>query len=420
MNRTVFAVDIGTSSLKAALIDSFGEVLAAARVRFPRAQRTGEHWENALSSAWAAVHSQLGDFTPNAVSVSGNGPTLASVSQDGRASAVLLWNDPLPPITAESGAGKTPSLFIPRIQAFQSLHPREFSEASSLLSGPEYIVWRLTGSPVTILPDPRYEKAYWTAGDLSAEGLSGVPLAPFLLAGQRFGLTNGTAGIPAGIPVTGCGPDFTAALLGTGTIEPGTACDRAGTSEGLNLCLGEPISAEAVRTLPGAVPGVWNASYILSETGAIFHTWRRDNGLAAMQYPELMKQIEQSPIVPEHQGILHPGRKVVEEIGFAVRRGIETLNAIAGKDLVWRLSGGQARNEIWNRMKADITGARFALTRTPDGELMGDAIAGFAMLGEYASMEEAARAMVRIDKMYEPDPENHLLYTEKYRTHAHL
>jgi hypothetical protein len=43
-------------------------------------------------------------------------------------------------------------------------------------------------------------------------------------------------GLPSGVPVFDSGPDFIAALVGTATLFPGRLCDRAGSSEGLNLC----------------------------------------------------------------------------------------------------------------------------------------------------------------------------------------
>ena len=45
---------------------------------------------------------------------------------------------------------------------------------------------------------------------------------------------------------------------------------------------------------------------------------------------------------------------------------------------------------------------------------MGDAALAFAAIGEYATVDEAARSMVNIKKRYEPNPARAREYGEKY------
>ncbi len=410
MNRAVLAVDIGTSSLKAALIGPDGAILASSRCRFPDSRRSGSDWALALSDA-VKILSPGSNLA--AVSISGNGPTLASVTPSDGSGAVLLWNEPL----ARPYGGE--SLFIPRFLEYRNRFPEDWDSAKYVLSGPEWLVWALTGEAVTVLPEARYERAYWTPGELAAAGLPAEKLAPFVPAGALIGHTgSGPASasipLPPGIPVVSGGPDFFVALIGTGTIEPGVGCDRAGTSEGLNLCTAAPTPAPGVRVLPGVLGERWNASCLLPDTGAIFHEWRKASGQAGRSYPEIMREILASDIRPRHGEAPHPGRVVVEEIGFTVREAADTLRAATGFRPAWRLSGGQARNDLWNAMKADITGEAFELTDTPDGELMGDAALAFAAIGEYATVDEAARSMVNIKKRYEPNPARAREYGEKY------
>jgi len=508
MERTALACDIGTSSLKAALIDGQGRVLAQARVRFPETRRAARDWALAFAEACARIKASLAasgsvPFAPEAIVVSGNGPTLVSVDPAGDCGPVLLWNDPIEihspssrhtvdsthlvgsphlvdsphaPETPRSAGtphssntphpvlSRGPSIFIPRIAAYRDAFAEPYARARWLLSGPECLVWALTGNATTILPDPRFERAYWTKEDLAATGLDGSRLAPFAPIGHVAGISRRTllravgavspdkvyapgeiatpdaglfpagavstqsagflpAGavdfdaVPEGIPVVSGGPDFVVALIGTGTLSPGKACDRAGTSEGLNVCTALPIAREAIRSLPSVIPGLWNAAYLLPDTGAEFHAWRRATGQDGREYPDIMAEIAASPIVPARGEEIHPGRTLVERIGFSVRRGVEALRAATGPVEEFALSGGQARNATWNQMKADIAGATFALTSTPDGELMGDAVVAFAALGEYGSIEEAARHMVTVARRFEPDAARHRLYTEKYLSH---
>lgn len=407
MEETVFCVDIGTSSIKTALISCTGKILSAYRFRFPRRQRHVSDWIDAYN---LAVDAHNPGDNLSALVISGNGPTLVSVNQDEKPTSILLWNEPRMESAQKPYTGT--SLFIPRIQEFSRRFPTQYTEARWLLSGPEYLIYTLTGNAVTLLPEERYTSAYWTPQILNENNLSPDKAPPFVPTGISIGTT--TVGSQKNIPVIGGGPDFFVALAGTGAFEPGRACDRAGTSEGLNVCTPEPVFSPGIRTLPSVLKDYWNASWLLPDSGALFHNYRKTSGNSAKSYPSLMKEILASPIRPKKKQ-LHPGREIVEKIGFSVRVGMERLASATGYSPEYFLSGGQARNDLWNQMKADITGGVFILTATADGELMGGAVIASPALGWYPSIVDASRALVRECKRFEPIKKNHQLYTEKYR-----
>lgn len=407
MEQTVFCIDIGTSSIKTALISHGGEVVSAARFRFPREPRQVSHWLDAYRLALRALKPEKSAI---AVVVSGNGPTLVSTDTEHRATALLLWNDPADVSIRDRYSG--PSLFIPRILEFSRRFPREYAGAHRILSGPEFLMLTLTGNAVTILPEQRFEPVYWTNASLAKAALDTDKMPPFIPAGAIAGET--TLGSRKNIPVIAGGPDFFVALAGTGAFEPGRACDRAGTSEGLNICVQQPPQNPLIRVLPSLLPAFWNASWLLPESGAMFHEYRKSSGESGKPYPELMREILDSPTAAPGKENVHPGRNVVEHIGFSVRRGIETLESATGHAPAYFLSGGQARNELWNQMKADITGRTFILTATADGELMGNAVMASPVLGWYPSIQDASRVLVRECRRFEPDRELHVRYSEKY------
>lgn len=407
MEQTVFCIDIGTSSIKTALISPGGEVLSAARFRFPKKPRRVSHWIDAYHLALRALKPEKSAV---AVVVSGNGPTLVGTDEEHRATALLLWNDPAAVSIQDQYSG--PSLFIPRLLEFSRKFPREYANAHRILSGPEYLILALTGNAVTILPEKRFEPVYWTDAALAEVNLHASKMPPFIPVGTIAGET--TLGSRKNIPVIAGGPDFFVALAGTGAFEPGRACDRAGTSEGLNICIEHPLQHPGIRVLPSLLPAYWNASWLLPDSGATFHDYRKSSGESGKPYPELMREILESPsALPGHKNE-HPGRSVVEHIGFSVRQGIDTLESATGHTPDFFLSGGQARNELWNQMKADITGHTFILTATADGELMGDAVMASPVLGWYPSIQSASHALVRECRRFQPDRELHNRYNEKY------
>ena len=129
-----------------------------------------------------------------------------------------------------------------------------------------------------------------------------------------------------------------------------------------------------------------------------------------------------SPEVPMPPGapvlsssrVFAPARAAAEQICRKVKQGVQALQSAVGFLPAFVLSGGQAKNPLWNQMKADITGAEFLLTQTADAELLGGAIIAFCADGEFSSYGEACAAMVKIKTRFSPDPARAALYAEKF------
>jgi xylulokinase len=108
------------------------------------------------------------------------------------------------------------------------------------------------------------------------------------------------------------------------------------------------------------------------------------------------------------------GRAVMEAIGFAVRRGVELLEAAGLPVVDMRVTGGQARGRVWNQMKADIVGRRLLIPEIEDAELAGAAACASVALGRSENILEASRSYVRIREVVEPDAEVGAAYDEAY------
>ena len=87
MKESVFCADIGTSSLKGALISPDGEVLAFARIRFD-GMSVPDCWLSALKNALDQMRTISQEASINSICISGNGPTIVSDS------FIHLWNSP--------------------------------------------------------------------------------------------------------------------------------------------------------------------------------------------------------------------------------------------------------------------------------------------------------------------------------------
>lgn len=354
MTECVLAVDIGTTSLKASFITRSGEVTAYCSIPFsaPENRFVAEGWIWALKGAVDKLKNQKTDVQIKAVSVSGNGPTL--VSENG---LTLRWNEaPGCQINLSDEADEETkrfmhSIFLPRILLFKDIFPDEFGETNKLFSGPEYLIWQLTANAVTILPEKRYETAYWNADVLEGFGISSHMLPDFVLCGTNCGnLTDNNCdflGLDK-IPVFGTGPDFIAGLIGCGTIKKNTLCDRCGSSEGINFCTDKEIHAEGIRTLPGVKSGLWNLSVLISES-------------ASLDYEPRLEKVIQA---------------------------IELLRKTASDNhlefpSVMTVTGGQAKDEEYFKLKKsrlEKIGIKIEVMNCLDAELLGDAIVAWEKL----------------------------------------
>ena len=333
-NSVVLAIDIGTTSLKAAFVGASGEVFDFKRI---------EYSKNCAAS-WTAA---LREFFPSqfagrcaAVSVSGNGPTI--VAADG---TTLPWGadgaeTACKPKTAsgtktackpKTAAGLDSGLFskidipdaqkkiyAPRLAAFKELFPREWEQSSRLYTSTQWL-------------------CDWIQKNAAALGLA------------------------AGVPVFDAGPDFVAALVGTATLFPGRLCDRAGSSEGLNLCSPKFFEALGLRTMPSPAKGFWNVSCLIPDPGSSLE----------VKVQNFQKAFNALKAAAAANGVPFGERVVV--------------------------TGGQARDKDLLKAKEQASGATITTAQIPDAELLGNAAAAFFRLGIYPSLEEAAFRIARID-----------------------
>jgi xylulokinase len=444
--KLILAVDIGTTAMKGGLITPEGELVATHRVTYWEKTRQDYHswdpkvWVEALREIVASVG---GYQRISAVVVSGHGPTVIPVDAEGRVLYyALLWMDK----RALRREG-TKSFFLPKIAWFRENQRELYERTKWFLSCPEYLNFFLTGEALTVTPNKEFAPFIWGEADWNAYALDATKLPPFVCMGERVGTVTEHAstftGILAGIPVVAAGSDFLVALLGAGAVEPGRTCDRAGTSEGINHCAAAPIADSRLRTLPHAIEGLYNVSGILSSTGRLFEWMRRITGQGERTYREILQEIENVPLdrsrpyfFPsfERNGDfefarggfleLHPdhtredmGRAVVESIAFGVRRVLEVLeeNGCAVDEL--RVTGGQARNVIWNQLKADITGKRVIVPEIEDAELLGGAVCALVDQKEFRSLREASEALVRVRAVFNPRAERLSTYDELYEAY---
>ncbi len=442
----MLTIDIGTSSIKAGAFsraDGSPQWLhRESLVSEPANLWVTERWIRALQATMDQCPSRA---SIDAIAFSGNGPTVIPVAEDGTAiHDALLWHD-----RREVSRIDHSSFFLPKVDWFRSHEPDAYRRTWRFMTCPEYLAFLFGGVPHSTSPSSEFDRYVWDAAGIAAHGVDSARLPPLVRPGDPVGRTDARCrelfGLPAGIPVFAGGPDYLMGLVGTAVTRPGTTCDRAGTSEGINHCLAHPTASRDVRCLPHVVPGLWNIAGVLSSTGRIFEWFRRISRQRSVGYERMLAEIDAAGFEEEpfffpsmhrgaawefsrgmfvglrsDHGTAEMGRGVVHSIGYAVRQSIESLRA-AGCDVrELRSCGGQAKNPVWNQMKADITGIPVVCPAVLDAELVGSFCCALVGLGDQPTPWSAADRVVRLTDRYEPSEERHARFTAGYAKYLSL
>ncbi len=459
----ILVYDIGTTTVKGALFDSVGRFMSAAGVPVRLLKSDNPLYHECDPSSWlsaiALINPQLGVTRKSkidAVVVSGNGPTVIPVGLDGRpVDFAITWMDRRAMkeafvVSKAVGFSIDPSFALPKIYWLYKNKPEIYEKTLRFLHCPEFVNFFLTGEANTILPSPEFKRYIWTEEALEELGLDTSKFPPFVKPGYVMGEVRKRAeeslGIPSGVPVIAGGPDFVMSLLGTATVVPGRVCDRAGTSEGVNLCSLRGINDTRLLSLPHIIEGYYNISGIISTSGKALEWFKNITGKGELDYETLFEDIclvepgankliflpylsgERSPIWdPNARGVfiglsLKHGRKemmraIVESVGFAVRDVLSIMEENGFKIEDLRVTGGQARSPLWNQIKADITGKNIILPECSDAELKGNVAVALKALGVYGSLKEAAEKSFRVKRVFEPDKNLRGLYEDLFRVY---
>ncbi len=455
----ILAIDIGTTVLKAALLGEAGRIVSLAVRRLcSSVPSPGHHeadpdeWMSAIASVSTELLSRVSE-TPRALVVSGNGPTLVPVDIGGSfLKPVMSWMDRRGTVQSDRIASVNdfridPSFYLPKALWISDNLPEVYDKTAWFLSCPESVVFRLTGEAVTILPGLHFEKYFWSPELIRRLGLDKSKFPDFVKPGHITGRITAKgaseSNLPQGIPVISAGPDFVVSLLGTGAVYPGRACDRCGTSEGINLCTEKYITDPRLMGYGHVIEPWFNVSGIISTSGKALEwikqtAFETDSGIEAV-----VREAESSTagagrlvFLPYLSGERAPHwdpfargafiglglqhrrgdlvRAVLESTGFAIRDVISVMEENDSVVEELRITGRPAVNPMWNQIKADISGRRLLVPESFESELLGDLAVALKALGETDNLAETADRIVRITGEYIPDSGKRQLYDDLF------
>ncbi|MDR0550402.1 MAG: sugar kinase, partial [Spirochaetaceae bacterium] len=376
MPKTVLCADAGSSSIKLALIETAGSLMNLRVLAFVREAYNRGGAPAVLEAAFYQGIQKLLAQTPlptthypphiDAVCISACGPTLFPITETGEALSPLWWYSP--------ACRETPlqSFFLPYILWQRRNLPDEYRRTNKYFSPQEYLSWKLGASPAAVLPTEQYTPYYWDKKELKTADIPPERFFYYVPLGKKIGAVSAEAalrtGIPAGTPIAAGGVDFIMALYGSGVVQPGMTLDRAGSSEGINICLAEPppqsllpiLNERGLRILPHAVSGYWNLSAVIPESGSLFDRYRAGNSLEDYPYDDLLKALlpdcansDDSPSAPPQtnseygalpENTIAEGRRVLQMLADKVCAALDTLKDVGYPVTEMVICGGQAKS----------------------------------------------------------------------------
>jgi xylulokinase len=460
----VLGIDVGTTNAKAGLVALDGRLLGSARASYAidvapdegRAEQDADDWWAALETLTATLRALRTDVRIVAIAVTGHGPTMVPVDAVGRPTGqAITWLDTRTLAEQDELATRTGlrgwALSVLPAGLWLERHRPRVAEATTwYLNTWEALALRLTGRAATSLVAGQ---AFPDRGVLVASGLAAERVAPPVAAGSVLGGLTPTAagvlGLVAGTPVVAGVVDAFASFHGAGLLEAGDAIDAGGTAGGFGVYVDRPVEAAGSFCTAAPLPGRHVVGGAMAATGKALD-WLRDDILGGTATTEALLDEasavgagsdglvflpylagERSPLWnPEASGAFvgltvrhgrgHLVRAVVEAAALAIRHIAEPILA-AGVDVrSMRVCGGPARSELWNRIKADVTGFPILVPAVKETAVLGAAILGAVGVEAHADLERAIRAMVRTEQRLEPDPAARATYDASYEAYTAL
>ena len=111
---------------------------------------------------------------------------------------------------------------------------------------------------------------------------------------------------------------------------------------------------------------------------------------------------------------------VLEGVAFAIRDSFEVAKSLGIEIPRSNICGGGAKSPLWHRIFANVLGIPLDMVKTEQGPGYGAAMLAMVGCGRFASVQEAADALVEVASTTEPDPVLTAKYEARYQSFKKL
>jgi xylulokinase len=469
-------LDIGTSSVKAVLLDDRSAIVAQAGSALQVSRPQPGFSEQDPEAWWQATVDAIRNLPANlraavrAVGLSGqmHGATLLD-RNDRPLRPAILWNDgrsaaecvelerQAPDSRAITGNIMMPGFTAPKLLWVSRHEPEIFRRTASVLLPKDYVRLKLTGEKVSDMSDASgtgwldVGRRDWSDTLLGATGLSRAHM-PRLVEGtnQSGSIMASVAGrlqLPQAV-VAGGGGDNAASAVGLGVVEPGQAFLSLGTSGVLFVVTDRfrPNPDRAAHAFCHCLPHRWHQMSVMLSAASVLDWVAQLTGQSDL--PKMVEAAKarglsrQAPFFlpylsgertphndPNCRGVFfgitadtNPAAltlAVLEGVAFAFTDGLDVLLEKGGSIGEISVTGGGARLPYWGEVLASALGR--PLTYRRGGEI--GAALGAARLARLAFSSEPVEVVCvppPVERVVEPDAASSALLAARRHTFTRL
>jgi xylulokinase len=469
-------LDLGTSEIKALVLDAEGKVIASAgealEVQRPRphwSEQRPDDWWKATQKVVARLRDQVPQAWANIVAIGLSGQMHGAVLL-GREGEVLrpaiLWNDTrsarecelltqaAPQLHQLAGNLAMPGFTAPKLLWVARHEPEIFSQIATVLLPKDYLRWKMSGDKVSDMSDAAgtlwldVAKRDWSDTLLDACGLSRDQMPRLVEGSAVSGVLNRDIarawGLNSEVIIAGGGGDNAASAIGIGAVEPGDAFISLGTS-GVLFAVNPSFSPNpnsAVHAFCHALPDRWHQMSVMLTAASALRWYcqligSHETTLLAEVAQLTQAEKRQAPLflpylsgertphndplaVGAFHGMTHStqraalGYAVLEGVAFGMADGLSVLKQSGTQLSQCSLVGGGARSDEWAQLIADAL--NLTITTHQDGEAGG--ALGAARLGWLAAGGEQSKVFRKplTKKTFSPDAARHQVLQSRLAT----
>lgn len=467
-------VDLGTSAVKLLLMNDQGEIQKITSREYPLSfpqpgwsEQNPYDWYEQTIDGLKELLSECDKHQVAGISFGGQMHGLVVLdAQDCVIRPAILWNDgrTIPQVDyLNETIGRTrissytaniafAGFTAPKILWMRDEEPDNFARINKIMLPKDYLAYRLSGSFCTDYSDASgmllldVKNRCWSREMLELCGITEEQLPKLYESYEVVGTLRPEIaeelGLSSAVKVIAGAGDNAAAAVGTGTVGDGQCNISLGTS-GTIFISSERFGVDSHNALHSFAHA--DGKYHLMGcmlSAASCNKWWMDEILQEKDYVNAQKDItalgdnhvyflpylmgERSPHNDPLARACFLGmsmdttradmvQAIFEGVAFAMRDSLEVAKSLGLHLERTKICGGGAKSPLWCRIMANVLDMKVDLLAVEEGPALGGAMLAAVGCGAYASVEEAAAAIVSIADTIEPEPELVAKYEERYQ-----
>ncbi len=473
--------DLGTSALKLLLVDSDRNIIKKVTkeydVNYPNpgwSEQNPDDWWNAFVDGTKELVSEIDKSSVCGIGVAGQMHGLVILDKDDNViRPAILWNDGRTDketdyLNTVIGKDKLSEycaniafagFTAPKLLWVRNNEKENFDKIEKIMLPKDYINYCLTGVHSTDYSDASgmllldVKNRCWSKEMLVVCGVSEEQMPKLFESYESIGTVTADIakelGLGESVTVVAGAGDNAASAIGTSTVGNGKCNISLGTSGTVfmtsdNFCVD---TNNALHSFCHADGGYHLMGCMLS--AASCNKWFCDEILETKDYVAEQTEInddmlgnnnvyflpylmgERSPINDtDATGMfigLRPNTKrcemllsVMEGVAFAVRDNIEVAKSLGIEITKSTVCGGGARSLLWIKILANVLGVKLCVPEVEEGPGYGGAVLAMVGSGEFKTVADAVKDLVKIKETVVPDRELAENYNRKYNLYKKI